>query len=140
MEEMTDVRTGDVAAEATGAPAGEAEAVPTKAPRADLTIRALRRWLVTLTAVGVLLLVVVSAYAGFTTYKDYFEDGESDPGPDATLIQPLKDGLTTIYGANLESVDVYQVALSYPDSMPDRPYAVTYKLRNSPVTITGMVD
>ena len=140
MEEVTDVSTGDATPEGAGAPADNATTVQTKAPRADLTVRALRRWLIALTAVGVLLLVVVSAYAGFTTYKDYFEDGESDPGPDATLIQPIKDGLTTIYGADLASVEVYQVALSYPDSIPDRPYAVTYKLRNSPVTITGMVE
>ena len=58
------------------------------------------------------------------------------------MVQPLKDSVTAAYGADLESVEVRQIELTYAvdeDTAPDRPFLVTYKLQGSPITMTGLV-
>jgi len=124
--------------------AGELEKSP-KAPRdLESTMPSVRRWPLALVRLRSLTCAAVAAFGGFTIWEDYLQYGsESVSEPNPELIAPLKAAVTDTYGADLESVEVVQLELTYDvadDNEPDRPFMVTYKLRSSPLYVTGLVD
>jgi hypothetical protein len=141
---------GVVAMEGTSVPVDmgaepDARATTTVPPKDPLTkaMRSLRRWTVALTVIVTVSAIAAAAWTGWGAYQDWLDGQEVDIGADSAPIQPLKDLVTRTYGGDLASVDVYQVALWWDPSystVPDRPYAVTYRLAGSGITVSGLVD
>lgn len=110
------------------------------------SLRSVRRWMIALVVLVAMTFTAVGGFIGWTLYDDYqtmYGGDYADAGPSPQMVQPLKDSVTAAYGADLESVEVRQIELTYAvdeDTAPDRPFLVTYKLQGSPVTMTGLVD
>lgn len=114
-------------------------------------LRGIRWWLAGL---SVLLFVLVGLAGTLVWYaalnyaanspSDYADTPTVDVGPNPTQIPLIKDYIVGAYGSELESLDVRQVEItdSYAEDgdPPLRPYAVTYKLKGSDVTVTGLVE
>lgn len=139
--EGTDLHSGDDGVVPVDATGGVRPPKPVQEPLVK-AVRSLRRWMIALTVLVTVVVVVICTAGGMYVYNDYFADRESDVGPNPAQIQPLKDAVSGTFGDDLESVDAYQVVIDSgdPDTAPDRPYAVTYKLRGSSVTVSGLVD
>jgi hypothetical protein len=106
------------------------------------TMRSLRRWLIALTSLVALVFIVVAAiFAGFAyEYWQNNSDGTAVTTPTGDQTAAIKTVVSETYADDLDYVNVRRVEVDWTDDTPDMPYSVVYKLRDSPVTIEGLVD
>jgi len=118
-------------------------AVPPQDPLVR-AIRSMRRWIIALTLLVTLVVGLVGAVAAYTFYDSFsMSYNDEDIGPNPAMIEPLKDSVTGILGDAIEDLRVYQVEIAGVDDLedvPDRPFAISYRLRDAGVTVVGLVD
>jgi hypothetical protein len=142
--EGTDLDRGGSGAEGGAGTAG------TATDPVAAALRGMKYWLVALSVLLFLLVGLAGTLVWYAALQysadygpDYYETPSVDVGPNPAQIEPIKDYITGAYGSELESLDVRQVEIGdawSEDEVPLRPYAVTYKLRGSDVTVTGLVE
>lgn len=111
----------------------------------------MRRWTIALVALGVLLVVAVGVFTASTvdweSMLPAYDDGRAYDTQSLTRaardetpqeIEAIKDFVRARFGDELESIDVRPVMLDTDPAYAPTPYALTYRVRGVPTSVSGL--